>query len=154
MLALRTANLIIAFIATTAPIAHTLEMISKLTLDGPLWLGVQQHLYRGWGEVFGPVEIVAFLSTLALLLLTWQDRSSRHAYLIAVVCYAVMLADFFVFNRPVNEALPSWTPETLPADWSNYRLRWEIGHALTALFSVIAFATLIHQCIHEGAAGS
>ena len=34
MLALRTANLIIAFIATTAPIAHALEMISKLTLDG------------------------------------------------------------------------------------------------------------------------
>ena len=100
MLALRTANLIIAFIATTAPIAHALEMISKLTLDGPLRLGVQQHLYRGWGEVFGAVEIVAFLSTLALLLLTWRDRSSRHAYLIAVVCYAVMLADFFVFNRP------------------------------------------------------
>ena len=75
MLALRTANLIIAFIATTAPIAHALEMISKLTLDGPLWLEVQQHLYRGWGEVFGPVEIIAFLSTLALLLLTWQDRS-------------------------------------------------------------------------------
>jgi len=59
MLALRTANLIIAFIATTAPIAHALEMISKLTLDGPLWLGVQRHLYRGWGEVFGPVEIIA-----------------------------------------------------------------------------------------------
>ena len=50
MFALRTANLIIAFIATTAPIAHTLEMISKLTLDGPLWLGIQQHLYRGWGR--------------------------------------------------------------------------------------------------------
>jgi hypothetical protein len=66
MLALRTATLIIDFIATTAPIAHVLEMISKLTLDRPLWLGVQQHLYRGWGEIFGPVEIVAFLSTLAL----------------------------------------------------------------------------------------
>jgi len=151
MLALRTANLIIAFIATTAPIAHALEMISKLTLDGPAWLRVQQHLYRGWGEVFGAVEIVAFLSTLALLLLTWRDHSRRHAYLIAVVCYAVMLADFFVFNRPVNEALSSWTPATLPADWSNYRLRWEIGHALTALFSVIAFVTLIRQHIHEGA---
>ena len=53
MLALRTANLIIAFIATTAPIAHVLEMISKLTLDGALWLGVQQHLYRDWGRYLG-----------------------------------------------------------------------------------------------------
>jgi hypothetical protein len=151
MLALRTATLIIAFIATTAPIAHVLELISKLTLDGPLWLGVQQHLYRGWGEIFGPVEIVAVLSTLALLLFKRRDRSSRHAYLIAVACYAGMLADFFVFNRPVNEALSSWTPATLPADWSNYRIRWEIGHALTALLSVIAFVTLIRQHIREGA---
>ena len=61
----------------------------------------------------------------------------------------MMLADFFAFNRPVNEVLSSWTPATLPADWSNYRVRWEIGHALTDLFSVIAFATLIHQRIHE-----
>ena len=148
MFALRTANLVIAFIATTAPIAHALEMISKLTLDGPRWLGIQQHLYRGWGAIFGPVEIVAFLSTLALLFVT-QDRSSRRAYLIAMVCYAAMLADFFIFNRPVNEAMRDWTPVTLPSNWSDHRLRWEIGHALTALFSVIAFATLIRRRIHE-----
>ena len=109
-----------------------------------------QGLIRAEVEVW-PVEIVAFLSTLALLLLKRRDRSSRHAYLIAVACYAGMLADFFVFNRPVNEALSSWTPATLPADWSNYRIRWEIGHALTALFSVIAFVTLIRQHIREGA---
>ena len=60
-----------------------------------------------------------------------------------------MLADFFVFNQPVNEPLLGWTSATLPADWSNYRLRWEIGHALTALFSMIAFATLIRERIRE-----
>jgi hypothetical protein len=150
MLALRTANLIIAFIATIAPIAHALETISKLRLDGPLWLGIQQHLYRGWGEIFGPVEIAALLSTLALLVVTWRDRSARRAYMIAAVCYAVMLADFFIFNRPVNEALRGWTPATLPSNWSEYRLRWEIGHTLTALFSVIAFITLIRRLVHAG----
>ena len=127
-------------------------MISKLTLDRPLWLGIQQHLYRGWGEIFGTVEIAAFLSTLALLILTWRDRSIRRwrAYLIALACYAAMLADFFIFNLPVNEALRAWTPRTLPANWSDYRLRWEIGHAFTALFSAIAFVILIRRRIHEG----
>jgi len=125
-------------------------MISKLTLDRPLWLGIQQHLYRGWGEIFGPVEIVAFLSTLALLVVTRRDRSTRRAYFAALVCYAAMLADFFIFNLPVNEALRGWTPVTLPPDWSDYRLRWEVGHASTALFAVIAFVTLIRLRIHEG----
>jgi hypothetical protein len=83
MRGLRTANLIIGFIATTGPIAHLLEMPSKLTLDGPLWLDIQQHLYRGWGALFGPVEILALLSTFALLLTTWRDRASRRTYIVA-----------------------------------------------------------------------
>jgi len=76
MFALRTANLIIAFVATTVPIAHALEMISKLRLDGPLWLGIQQYLYRGWGEIFGPLEILAFLSTLALLARSMHEENT------------------------------------------------------------------------------
>ena len=70
MAALRTINLILAFIATTAPLAHVLELPSKLTLDGPLWLAVQQHLYRGWGAVFGSVEIAALASTGVVLSVT------------------------------------------------------------------------------------
>jgi hypothetical protein len=54
-----------------------------------------------------------------------------------MLCYAALLADFFIFNWPVNEALRG-----LPSNRSDYRLRWEIGHALAALLSVIAFVTL------------
>lgn len=151
MRALKTFNLLIAFIATTAPIAHVLEMISKLTLDGPLWLGIQQNLYRGWGDVFGPVEIAAFLSSLILLAMLWRALGERRVYLIATLCYAAMLADFFLFNAPVNAALNQWTATTLPADWPQYRLRWEIGHALTAAFSVIAYVVLVRHRIREGA---
>jgi hypothetical protein len=147
MRALRATNLIIAFIATTAPIAHVLEMISKLTLDGPLWLEIQQHLYRGWGEVFGPVEIAALVTTFGLLLASWGDRAKRRAYLIAVVCYAGMLAVFFVFNLPVNKAVSAWTSETLPLDWSEYRLRWEVGHALAALLSIVACVVLLRRAV-------
>ena len=85
-----------------------------------------------------------------LLVLTWRDRSSQRAYLIAMLCYAALFADFFIFNWPVNEALRGWTPVTLPSNWSDYPLRWEIGHALAALLSVIAFVTLIRRRIYEG----
>lgn len=145
------ANLIIAFMATTAPIAHVLEMISKLTLDGPLWLGIQQHLYRGWGALFGPVEILAFLTSGFLLFALRGNPAGRRTYLVATVCYLAMLAVFFIFNDPVNVALNGWTATTLPADWSDCRLKWEIGHALAALLSVVAFVTLIRARIRESA---
>ena len=42
---------------------------------------------------------------------------------------------------------------TLPADWSDYRLRWEAGHALAAFFSIVAFVALIRSRIRAGASG-
>jgi hypothetical protein len=151
MRAIRTIALIIAFLATTEPIAHLLELPGKLSLDGPLWLSVQQHLYRGWNEFFGPVEIVALLCCVALFLLSRRDSEHRSAYLIAGVCYLSMMLYFFLFNDWVNNLLSTWTATTLPADWTTYRLKWETGHALAALFSVIAFATLLHASIREAA---
>lgn len=149
---LRSANLIIAFIATTAPLAHVLEMISKMTLDGPHWLFVQQTLYRGWGAAFGPIEILALLTSGTLFLIA-RDQGARRAFLIASGCYVAMLVCFFVFNSPVNTALNSWTADALPSDWSDYRLRWETGHALAAFFSVVALIALIRSRIRAGAAG-
>ena len=54
-----------------------------------------------------------------------------------------MMAVFFALNAPVNAALASWTPATLPADWANYRLRWESGHAMAALFSIISLMAVL-----------
>ncbi|MGN6517578.1 MAG: anthrone oxygenase family protein [Rhizomicrobium sp.] len=139
MVWLRNVSLVLAFLATTAPMAHVLEMISKLTLDGRSWLSIQQHLYRGWGLVFGPVEILSLLAALGLLAMTRDNRALRNFYLVSSLCYAGMLASFFIFNAPVNAALNTWTANSLPPDWGDFRLRWETGHAITAALSLIGF---------------
>lgn len=144
-------NLILAFIATTAPVAHVLEMASKFTLDGPLWLAIQQHLYRGWGAVFGPVEILALLSSLWLMAESRTEPRAFRAFLLATCCYALMLLTFFLFNDPANAALNRWTAETLPDDWTAVRARWEIGHALSAALSLLAFVTLLRDFFRRAA---
>jgi hypothetical protein len=105
-----------------------------------MWLAVQQRLYRGWGPIFGPVEIAALATTAWLYFIS---PTQRRAYLIADVCFVLMLVCFFVFNDPVNKAVIGWTVSTLPADWADYRARWETGHALAATLSVIAFFVLV-----------
>jgi len=50
---LRGFNLLLAAVAVTAPMAHVLELPNKLALDGPIWLAIQQSLYRGWGRSSG-----------------------------------------------------------------------------------------------------
>jgi hypothetical protein len=142
MRTLRCANLILAILATVAPIAHVLELPNKLALDGPLWLAVQQHLYRGWGPLLGgPAEIGALATTLVLVVLG-KDRRTRWLFALAAAAYALMLISFFALNNPVNMAVNTWTPATLPSDWPSYRLRWEAGHALAALMSAVGLAAL------------
>jgi hypothetical protein len=138
MMVLRWINLILAALAVLGPAAHVLELPNKLMLDGPLWLAVQQHLYRGWGPFYGaPVEIGALATSVALLVLRRHDAAALRLALVAAIAYAGMIAVFFAFNAPVNAALDGWTAATLPTNWPSYRLRWEAGHALAALLSVV-----------------
>jgi hypothetical protein len=150
MMALRSANLLLAALATLAPTAHVLELPNKLALDGPLWVAVQQQLYRGWGPFLGgPVEISAFTMTVVLLIARRSDRATRLPRLVAAIAYAGMLVTFFIFNDPVNAAVNGWIPASLPADWRSYRLQWETGHALAALLSVIALVAIFRAWLIE-----
>lgn len=150
MTGLRWLNIILAFLATLAPMAHVLELPNKLALDGPAWLFVQQHLYRGWGPIVGaPTEIGALATSLLLLLPRFCGTAARGPTLFAAACYVAMLAAFFIFNAPVNAAVAVWTAATLPSDWPSYRLWWESGHALSALLSLAAFAAVLRACIVE-----
>lgn len=140
---LRGLSILLAALAVTGPMAHVLELPNKLQLEGPIWLAIQQQLYRGWGAVFGPVEVASLVLALALAGARRRNGPALRPTVAAVAAYAAMLGVFFAFNDPVNRALAGWTAASLPADWSDYRLRWEIGHALAAVLSIVALAALI-----------
>ena len=135
--------LFVAFCASLAPMAHVLELPNKLRLEGPLWLAVQQQLYNGRGPLIGSPTVIGGMIINLVLLAAYRGRA-RPALLFgpAGVAYGAMLLSFFLFNAPVNEAVDKWTPETLPADWATYRLRWEIGHSLAALFALLGLVAV------------
>ena len=143
MSVLRRIAIVLAGLAIAPLAAHVLELPNKLDLAGPLWLAVQQHLYRGWGPFYGaPVEVGALVVSVAL---AWREPPGRVPTTLAALCYAAMIGVFFVFNAPVNAALNNWTARTLPADWASYRLRWESGHLLSAMLAGAALLLLLRD---------
>jgi hypothetical protein len=147
----------ISLLATAMPLAataaHVMELPNKFSLGGPLWLAVQQSLYRGWGPFIAPFEIAAIA---AAWLLAYMVRGRRPAFaltLAAALCLSLMLTVFFLFNAPVNAAFAGWTAETLPADWPDYRRQWELGHAIAFVLALIAFCTLLRAAFVEACAG-
>ena len=136
--ALRRIALACTAVDLAALAAHALELPNKLALSGPLWLAVQQQLYRGWGPVLGPFEVGAVAATCVI-----AARAPGHATAIAALCLVVSFAAFFALVQPVNVAVAGWTPVTLPSDWARYRLRWELGHLLRFVLAAIALACLV-----------
>ena len=56
---------------------------------------------------------------------------------------------WFAVVAPVNGALSGWTPATLPADWSSFRDRWEIGRAVHAALFGFGFGALVIAVLAE-----
>ncbi len=135
-------------ITLSALAAHVLELPNKFSLNGPLWLAVQQNLYRGWGPIIGPFEVVAIVSTWVRYL-RCKHRTDFAPLLLAASLLTAALAVFFILNAPVNTAFAKWTATTLPPDWTRYRLRWEVGHAISFVLVLVAFVALLHNSCKE-----
>ena len=150
MIWIRRINIGFAVLVVLAPMAHVLELPNKFALDAELWLAVQQHLYRGWGPYLGgPTEIGALLTSIWLVYLRRRSSTVLAPTVLASAGYAGMLVAFFLLNQPVNVAVASWTPTSMPSDWASYRTRWEAGHAIAAMLSVVSFTALAMAYVKE-----
>lgn len=123
--------------------AHTLEMPQKLSVDGPTWLTFQHTLYRYFAVIGAPIEMGAIVAAVVLACVT-RRRSHRHGFVTAAAVLLIMsLGVWAGVVRPVNASTATWTVETLPEDWEQARLQWELGHALSFALHFLAFSALL-----------
>lgn len=103
---------------------HVLEMPAKLKIDGPLWMTLQQTLYRAFATVGAFVEMGAILATVVLAFLV---RENRQAFYLTLVAAVSLIVAFFVvwvfFTNAVDVQVLDWTADTIPADWMRWRTR-------------------------------
>jgi hypothetical protein len=116
-------------------------MPAKLKLDGESWYATQ-FLYQGWGAFFGPIEALTLLVTAWWLWTARSRTAGRGSLAMALACYVGMQLCFWTFNFPVNTAVASWTPASLPPDWSASRATWEWSHATRAVLAFVALVCL------------
>lgn len=141
-------SLLLTALATGVAFCHVLEISGKVTLSAPVYLNVQQVLYQDFGEVMAFVEPLALLTTLAVLFLVRQRRLVFFLTLAGVIGLAAELMVWAAFINPINMQVNSWTAESLPANWMEFRDRWEYFHATRAVLlgvglSVLIFAVLV-----------
>jgi hypothetical protein len=140
-----TAVLVALVLATS--VAHVLELPAKLGYDSAFYVQLQTTLYQQWSPpgLAGLLEPVAII---AVLLLAMATRRNRPAFFLAVATALVLLVAFpllyFWRVEPADEFFRTMAARgAIPADWSSWRMRWEVGQAARGVAHLVAFVLLM-----------
>jgi hypothetical protein len=105
------------------------------------------YLYFAWVGGFAEVGAVAFLIVLSVLL---RNRGVVfHLTLAATLCIAAGLAIWFAVVSPANTQMALWSSVPLPANWTDVRRQWELGHAASAVLDLVGFGALVLSVVLE-----
>jgi hypothetical protein len=133
--------------------AHLFELPNKIGLPQEQYF-VVQGIYRGWA-LFGFALLGSLAANLTLAIMHRRHRGPFWLALAGFILMAGVLAIFFIWTYPANQATGNWT--AAPADWQELRAQWEYSHAANAVltFAALCSATLsaLLGACHERAGG-
>jgi hypothetical protein len=133
------ASILLASLMLMPAGAHLLALPNKIGMNVADYF-VAQQAYRGWAYA----GVLVFAGIAATAILAWQVRHSSAMFpptLIALVCLVATQVVFWTLVFPGNQHTQNWT--VAPANWDAFRMRWEIGHALSAVLNVAALVALL-----------
>ena len=131
---------------------HLMQLPARMGWDQYIWVGatVQGGLYAMFGTIGAIIDVacVIVLGILAYFVREHRRPGFRLA-LAAVVLFAFALVLWWVLVYPVNVELAKWVNGPVPADWTEYRSRWEWGHAVISLLELAGFAALVASVLED-----
>ncbi len=130
--------------------AHMLEKPAKMQYSDELYVTLQRTLYVQWGppNIGGFLEPAAIVATCILAFVVRRQR--RVLWFTAFATAALLLAFpvvFFWLVAPANAAFRGSVGDALPANWSEMRDSWELGHTLRFALQFLAFSTLVASLV-------
>ena len=79
--------------------------------------------------------------------LAFLVRSNRPALWLTLSAVMLLGIAFFIvwlgFTNPVNVRTATWTPDTIPPDWTRWRTQWEYSHVVRFVLHLLAFCALL-----------
>jgi hypothetical protein len=136
--------------------AHLLELPVRIQYEPPFYMQVTSTLYRYYGLVGGPLQVLALL---LCAVLTWRvrTRSTFRSTLAGTLCLALSLLLWALLVQPVNaawlEAVRSGPTDAVQA-YAQLRSRWEYGHVAAFAAWLSGFSLLLHGVVREAAGAS
>ncbi len=131
--------------------AHLLELPVRAQYEPQFYMRVTSTLYRYFGRVGGPLQVLALLFSIRLVWLVRAHAAFRPTFA-GTLGFAFSLLLWFMLVQPVNavwsEALRAGPREAVQA-YAQLRSRWEVGHVAAFTAWLIGFALLLYGVLQE-----
>lgn len=113
-------------------------------LPGPAYVRYWQALNIDYGRAMPPLLLTAIAALLVTAVLSWRRGwlvfgFGSAALILVILTVALTLAGM----EPLNQAVDTWDPDRLPADWQEVRQQWSSLHVVRTALALAAFACLI-----------
>jgi uncharacterized membrane protein len=130
---------------------HLLELPQRMRFDQQLWikLTVFENLYKLFGSVGAAFEITAIFMAVVLVFLVRKRGSTFYWTLGGVIFLVLAFVSWIMFVAPMNAEFAKWLTNPIPADWRQYRDRWEYAHAINAFIKIIGLSLLVISVLVE-----
>jgi hypothetical protein len=143
---LRFIALLLAALGLTLGAAHGLELVPKRHYDTRMYMEVTRSLYRYYGLVGGPVQVLAFVAA-GWLSFRLRGQPAFRLTLSGALCLGLSLALWATLVQPVNAAwgqvLAAGTEAEALDAYARLRDRWEYGHVAAFLAWLAGFSLLL-----------
>jgi hypothetical protein len=146
---LRPVTLVAAALTLGASFGHVLELPQKMAWDADLWVTVEHSLYKWFGVIGGPLEVLTVVCAIVLAVRTRLDRSPSRGATAAAALFALALVEWAAVVQTANGQIGSWSLDAIPADWTRWRAQWEYGHAGHFVLLAAGFLVLLHGSLQR-----
>lgn len=131
--------------------AHLLELPVRAQYEPEFYMRVTSTLYRYFGLVGGPLQVLALLFSIRLVWLVRAHAAFRST-LAGTLGLALSLFLWFLLVQPVNsawsEALQAGPSGAVQA-YAQLRHRWEAGHVAAFTAWLVGYALLLYGAFQD-----
>jgi uncharacterized membrane protein len=113
--------------------------------DATIFLADGKHMIDNLATVMAVLMISAAVVGLVVVVLLFRRRSTAAAWLAlaGLLLLVAVIAVTLAVEVPIDNKIKTWTPPTLPPDWTDIRARWAAFHTLRTFLSLAAVAAAV-----------
>lgn len=119
------------------PFSYKIAGITFIEMHRPLDLVMRK---------VGPIVFTVLTSIHVLLAILFFIEKSKHKGWLIIAGLLFLLCDTFIalqYNRPLNDLFLTWTPTTIPTNWSGIRDEWLNYHLVRTIFKTLGIIAIL-----------